>query len=178
LIRPPPEILKMRKTLWIMLAVLLVAISAPKAHADSTTDYTLSFTLTDGSLNAASVGTVIFDNTTGEFNTLNVVWNGVKYSFIGIDSSGISTTGSWSACAALQNPPDCDFHNNVAVFDLGGMVLANPPGGTTVNATADGSYVLTPVGAPEPSSVALMLLGVGLVLVMRKRIGQSLPLAS
>ena len=31
--------------------------------------------------------------------------------------------------------------------------------------------------APEPSSVALMLLGVGLVFVMRKRIGQRLPQA-
>jgi hypothetical protein len=30
---------------------------------------------------------------------------------------------------------------------------------------------------PEPSSVALMLLGVGLVFVMRKRIGQRLPQA-
>ena len=32
--------------------------------------------------------------------------------------------------------------------------------------------------APEPSSFALMLLGVGLVFVMRKRIGQGLPQAS
>ena len=34
------------------------------------------------------------------------------------------------------------------------------------------------VAAPEPSSIALMLLGVGLVFVMRKRIGQGLPQAS
>jgi len=34
------------------------------------------------------------------------------------------------------------------------------------------------VTAPEPSSYALMLLGVGLVFVMRKRIGQGLPQAS
>jgi hypothetical protein len=34
------------------------------------------------------------------------------------------------------------------------------------------------VAAPEPSSVALMLLGVGLVFVMRKRIGQRLPQAN
>jgi len=31
------------------------------------------------------------------------------------------------------------------------------------------------VGVPEPSSLALMLLGVGLLFVMRKRIGQRLP---
>jgi hypothetical protein len=40
------------------------------------------------------------------------------------------------------------------------------------------SFEPAAVAAPEPSSVALMLLGVGLVFVMRKRIGQRLPQAS
>jgi PEP-CTERM motif-containing protein len=41
-------------------------------------------------------------------------------------------------------------------------------------------YTFTPASAtvPEPSSIALMLLGVGLLFVMRKRIGQGLPQAS
>jgi len=39
-------------------------------------------------------------------------------------------------------------------------------------------YDYTPVAMPEPSSAGLMLLGVGLVLLMRKRIGQRLPQAS
>jgi len=34
------------------------------------------------------------------------------------------------------------------------------------------------VATPEPSSVAFMLLGIGLVFVMRKRIGRRLPKAS
>ena len=41
-----------------------------------------------------------------------------------------------------------------------------------------GTLTFTPEAAPEPSSVALLLLGVGLVFVMRKRIGQRLPHAS
>jgi hypothetical protein len=41
-----------------------------------------------------------------------------------------------------------------------------------------GAYTGFIVTAPEPSSVALMLLGVGLVFAMRKRVGQRLPQAS
>jgi hypothetical protein len=35
-----------------------------------------------------------------------------------------------------------------------------------------------PVTTPEPSSLALILLGLGALLVMRKRIGQRLPQAT
>jgi hypothetical protein len=41
-----------------------------------------------------------------------------------------------------------------------------------------GTYTGFIVTAPEPSSVALMLAGIGLLLVMRKRIGQRLPQAN
>ena len=40
------------------------------------------------------------------------------------------------------------------------------------------NYPSLPPLPPEPSSVALMLLGVGLVFAMRKRTGQRLPQAS
>jgi len=49
----------------------------------------------------------------------------------------------------------------------------------TINsAVAEGSYVVTATTVaptPEPSSVALMLAGIGLLLLMRKRIGRGLP---
>ncbi len=48
-----------------------------------------------------------------------------------------------------------------------------------VHSTAfPGGEIRGQVTVPEPSSVVLMLLGIGLVFVMRKRIGQGLPLAS
>ena len=46
------------------------------------------------------------------------------------------------------------------------------------SAVATNSIVYTPIPAPEPSSIALMLAGIGFLLVMRKRIGQGLPQAS
>ena len=45
-------------------------------------------------------------------------------------------------------------------------------------APPDGTVTFPAVTTPEPSSAGLMLLGVGLVLLMRKRIGQRLPQAS
>ena len=60
---------------------------------------------------------------------------------------------------------------------VGVQVGSNAP--STVTSTAGfGTYQLTAVASPEPSSVALVLLGVGLLFVMRKRIGQRLPQAS
>jgi len=57
-------------------------------------------------------------------------------------------------------------------FKAGNVNLIDDVVGSTA------AFEPTVVAAPEPSSVALMLLGVGLVFVMRKRIGQGLPQAS
>lgn len=47
--------------------------------------------------------------------------------------------------------------------------------GTTVNGTLVVSGVTSPV--PEPGTIALMLLGLGILFVMRKRVGHSRPAA-
>ena len=49
--------------------------------------------------------------------------------------------------------------------EIGGADV--PVGGSFI--AGSGGLTFTPVAAPEPSSVALMLLGVGLVFVLRKR---------
>ena len=165
----------MRKSLWIMLAILFVAIGAPNAHADST-DYTLSFILAmnGGSPNAFSGGTVVLDNTTDTYTTFLVDWNGLSWDFSGNTSANIPTTGSWGGCA-LPGSTICG--GGSAELGIGSAFLVSS-GITSESSKVEGTYTLTPVGAPEPSSVALMLLGVGLVFVMRKRIGQGLPQAS
>ncbi|MFY9730537.1 MAG: PEP-CTERM sorting domain-containing protein [Candidatus Acidiferrales bacterium] len=170
----------MRKSLWIILAVLLVAIGAPVSHADTSTDYTLSFILTDGSPNAASGGTVIFDNTTGLFTTFLVNWDGVVFDFSG---DSLPTSASWIACASSAGaacPSPASVPDAFYFCELSGCLGQSPAAGTYTDpgAVAAGSYALTVVPTPEPSSVALMLLGVGLVFVMRKRIGQRLPQTS
>ena len=90
----------MRKSIWVIVAVLLVAIGAPVSHADSTTDYTLSFTLTTGGPIATSGGTVIFDNTTGLVSPFVVDWKGVAFDFSAMAISDLSLTGSWFGCTA------------------------------------------------------------------------------
>ena len=163
----------MRKSLWIMLAALLVAIAAPVSRADSFTDYTLSFT--GGIPNPASGGTVKFDDTTDTYTTFLVDWLGLSFDFSGSTSANIPITGTWSGCAFPGNTGPC---GGTMANLLVGSALVVSSGIPSGFAKTEGTYTLTPVGAPEPSSVALMLLGVGLVFVMRKRIGQRLPQAS
>jgi hypothetical protein len=162
----------MRKSLWVMLAVMVVAIGAPASHADSFTDYTLSFT--GGTPNPTSDGTVIFDNTTDTYTTFLVDFRGLSFDFSGSTSANIPTTGLWAGCAF----PGADFCAGASAALGIGSVLVVSSGIPSGTAKTQGSYALTAVAAPEPSSVALMLLGVGLVFVMRKRVGQRLPQAS
>jgi PEP-CTERM motif len=173
----------MRKSLWIMLAILLVAIAAPSAHADSYTDYTLTFGLTDGSPNATSGGTVILDNTSGIYTTFSVDWNGVVFDFSGLFDKTLPLSAYWTGCAEnagstcpLNGVSSCCTFVPSLSCNCGNSFPGT--GFTDPTAAALGTYTLNPVAAPEPSSVALMLLGVGLVFVMRKRIGQRLPQAS
>jgi hypothetical protein len=69
----------MRKSLWIILPVLLVAIGAPNAHA-TVTDYTISFTCTipPGCLSPTS-GSFEYNNTTNQFTSFQVVWDGFTF---------------------------------------------------------------------------------------------------
>ena len=158
----------MRKSLWIILAVLIAAIGVPTAHADSITDGTFNFTA--GS--PTPTGSFVWDNTTSTWNSFNIDWNGLVFSFASLipDLGALPTTGTYAGTVVEA------FLND---FFLGQIMqinrVSNAPGNTAL-----GTYSVTEtvVGTPEPSSVALMLLGVGLVFVMRKRIGQRLPQAS
>ena len=149
----------MRKSLWIMLAVLLVALAAPNAHADSTPF---------GTYTVECIGPCASDPTVTIAPTI------IDFTVFGntVDITGLSLTAGhlegWNISNGLLSITDVTSSNPV----LAPIVLTFPTsneGGLIVPAT---------VPAPEPSSVALMLLGVGLLLVMRKRIGQGLPRAS
>lgn len=79
---------------------------------------------------------------------------------------------AWIASADLGGPS-----LGFTLFDGTGSVSCG--GSSTSDAAVScGTLSFAAVTAPEPSSVALMLLGVGLLFVMRKRIGQHLPQAS
>ena len=166
----------MRKLLWIIVAVMVVAIGAPAAHADSTTDGTLNFTLTSGT--TAPTGSFVFDNGTDTLTSYTLDWDGAEIDatsiFASVPLATLEGSGTWSAVII----------DHIASFTItlpgeAPTILAGTTPGPIV--TAAGTFSVTAattLAAPEPSSVALMLLGLGLVFGLRKRIGQRLPQAS
>lgn len=175
----------MRKSLWIIVVVLFVAIAAPNAHADSSTDGTITFTVSSGG--PIATGSFVFDDTTDTLTSYTVTWDGVLFNFqpllasIPVTLTELEDSGTWCGVASSATPPDgCFGPGEMTLSTLTYLVANTGIGVYTINsAVAEGSYVVTATTvAPEPSSVALMLLGVGLVFVIRKRIGRDLPQAS
>jgi hypothetical protein len=169
----------MRKSLWIMLAVMVVAISAPNANADSITDGTFIFNVITG--NPTPTGSFIWDSTTSTWISFTVDWNGAVFNFALTvpDLSALEPTEDWCASAPLNENP-CVAPTNFLLNQTppSAPYIASSPGPWKVPTdAATGTYTVTEtvVGTPEPSSYALMLLGVGLVFLMRKRINHGLP---
>jgi hypothetical protein len=192
----------MLKTLWITLTVLFVAIGAPNAHADSYTDGTINFTVTAGNVAAAPTGSFVYDNTTNEFTDLTVHWtvlgfeiifpltgcaNGTGYgasvivctrtsdgqtSYQALTSCKVGTTETctWWASTCFIGCYDDSFRLSSGEWLIAEIHLDASPYSEL--------YAVGTFTTPEPSSFGLMLLGIGLVLVMRKRMAQGLPRAT
>ena len=206
----------MRKSLWIILAVLAAAVSAPYASADATP------TLDSGSPSGAGplytwTYTIAVDSNEALSPTLNSGCSPATpcpagsfftlYDIVGLTAP--SAPANWGSSIQLTgitpsfvSPGDSATLENLTFFYTGPAA----PGPFTIdgfsfqstsnlvgqiqyafsaesNGTGDSGrgFVAGPTGAvtaPEPSSVALMVLGLGLVFVTRKRIGQSFPQAS
>jgi hypothetical protein len=172
--------------LWIMVTVLCVAVGAPSAHA---TTYTATFTCSDTCI---SVPTVTDNPVSFPSPTLDFTWNTNMLDLV-LGSPDLPTdTYIWIACPPTETtqcvtstplPPGWIANMNIfQIYDVSNSLssftsLATCP--SCVSTTFDcGTLTFTPEAAPEPSSVALLLMGVGLVFAMRKRTGQHLPQAS
>ena len=165
----------MRKSLWIMLAAMVVAIGPPSAHADSFT-YTYTDTTNGLSWTTAAIPAVTMETT-----------------LPATDLTATSNTGSLAGCVTKSVTLDVsgaggtftDFITGTGcvafVFSPDGFALADysTPGTYPAPGNSAATLVVTAaVAAPEPSSVALMLLGVGLAFVMRKRNSRGHQLAA
>jgi|HubBroStandDraft_4_1064222.scaffolds.fasta_scaffold116133_2 hypothetical protein len=176
----------MRKSLWIIFALILVAIAAPNVRADSFTDGTLNFTLVGGG--PAPTASFVFDNTTSTFTSFTVRWDGAAWDFAGVATSLGAfpslptgpTPSAWMACGPSTTSLTCaEPPQDLALFFPGlAVVVLGPlaPGTFLVpDAAAFGGYTVSEVevATPEPSSVALLLVGIGFLLVISKRLSLS-----
>jgi len=166
----------MRKALWVV-ALLLFAAIAPAAHADTITysyvagaqsvlaGTTFTIVSPGGFL---SYGATLITPTTAS----DVFYDGADIGPITgvefLDSTDICLDGS---CGSLD------------LASVGGPYAIGTPGVYTLNIIQFGgpgtlTITDTPSATPEPAPVGLMPLGVGLVLVLRKKLGQGLHPAS
>ena len=167
-------------TIPLLLLLLFAAIGAPAAHADSLTLGTLNFTVTGGGPNATS-GSFVYDNTTSLFTSFNVEWAGTNWDFEPslLSLGTVASKGFFDGLPSISAPlPWFGFWQPVTELTTGFQLndsSQNIKVGTFFDdVLAGGTYYTTETSAtptPEPSTFGLMLIGLGLgaMVVMRKR---------
>jgi hypothetical protein len=183
----------MRKASWIIPVLLSLAVGATSARADETTDGTFVFSLTSGS--APTAGSFVYDNTTSEFTSFSITWDGLTYTPsipIGNDEAvfdnlptsptdaetwcGAGPTSSGQSCIPVESVYGAvgglqpGFYlfipNGVEFFAIGQPATTNMD-----DAYATGTYTVTETTVtPEPASMVLFGTGlVGIGFMMHKR---------
>jgi hypothetical protein len=184
----------MRKSLWIILILLLfAAIRTPNARADIITDYTITFTGASPSLTPA--GSFTYDSTVLSFSNFLVVWDGITFDLTSAANNPVTKgtlptclTSASGATATFSLLTDCASDPNAAWSAIGStpefFIFDTPPVATGVisvrtiasqpptSDAAAGTFEVSAITTPEPGTSSLMLIGIGLVSVMRKRTSQ------
>ena len=152
----------MQKSLWIILSALVLSLVAPNAHADS---FTPTFTCLGTCVSTPTAPDVSFPP-----NTITETWDGFTIT-LSLDSSDKPTDDySWQNEIQVEDlfVEDrvvfliTDTTNNIT--SINDMLLGPQP----EHPTDTGLLSFSPVATPEPSSLALILLGIGLVFWVRK----------
>ena len=174
----------MRRSLWLVLPLLVVG-SAPVARADSFTVSGTAKNVSGGSLGScasgaicAFSGTLTIDVTSGSLTAMDITFPGFTSFTSPQFAEPINTSDFF--IGALNSSGDAaltlDFTTTMTPGSLVGFTGGSIFGLSVLNNTtaapeySDLSGSIAPAPAPEPSSLALIPLGLGALLIMRKRI--------
>lgn len=156
----------MRKILWIILAVLFVAVVVPDAHADS---YDAAFTCTTPCQFPPSASVI---SSGPDIYMVDVSYFGYFFP-IPIQNVPYNDTFTWFAESTTAfEPPDRIVSFDIYDRNIGTdwYIIYLAPLDLPDN-TERGTLVFTPIATPEPRSLALLFVGIGVLLVLRNRLG-------
>jgi hypothetical protein len=164
----------MRKSFWFSLTVLLVAISAPTAYADTFTYSYSSGELGCGttgncavySWTTAAIAAVASETTISAADLTASLLSGTPLAGCVLSSVTLDFGGTGGQSFTSSN---CGGRSNPDAFSLADYSTPGIYSFVSVNAGVNDSLVVTAVQTPEPSTVALMLLGLGLAFVIRRK---------
>ena len=168
---------EMRKSLWIVLALLVVG-GAPVAHADT---FVYQVTSTINNVD------VVFDLPT--FEEVATATTFTTNSSSGGPFTAFCVSGNTTACHVSQGGFSA-FCSGLCFAGVGSNFFLETGFSTSPAFTGPGTFTTifpaftttvtitdVPSGVPEPSSLALIPLGLGALLLMRKRMGHNSPSA-
>jgi hypothetical protein len=166
-----------RKSLSIILAVLVAAVCAPAVMAD-TIDGTFSFTVSPG-IQLDPAASFVFDENTNQFTAFTVDWAGVGFDFTAAANSysALSSCGGHDTFFQILTSPSCSpgrWGALLGPFSANFQFPVLPDTIVQVNEVlngegtveeSDGTYTVSTisVATPEPSVLVLTLSGVGLL---------------
>jgi hypothetical protein len=129
---------------------------------------TLVIDNTLGTVLPATDVTISFESpTVGPFRVFELIGSIGTETVIGLNDASVGTlflefpTATLGSLVGYDGSP---FFSEIQIL--------SPPPQTILLFQGDSGSTLTPISTPEPSTDALMLLGAGIMLVMRRRIGQ------
>lgn len=165
----------MRKSSWIIFAVLLGAISAPNAHADTLFTYSYSSGELGCGTNPATCAVY-------SWTTLPIAAVTAETTLSATDLTAFSLSGTLAGCTLSSVTLDLAGAGGQGFASTNCASGSNPDGFSLADYSTPGIYTflsvtvgvndgltVTEFQTPEPSTVALMLLGLGLAFMVIHR---------